>query len=1003
MGTVAPQPAAVGGRWVDGGGNHRLLVEVESPAPTASVTFERRFRDPRPKESRGVLIVAVRDGRVVELWGTWEDEALRATCVFATESGPGLYALYVLPVDVAAPAHYPEDHHSELQNPDESWARSAVTSAVPARVLAWEHRSEHHRWDEMELRATPEEESAFLSRWPPGELVVLAGRAEQPLRLRTALPAAWAARAPGEPTVVTLRPGGRSVLQLAVWAARGEVDGLDIKVHSVEALGAEPVVSCMNFEAPRAPAPADPGPMGDHSLPGGPQRTIPAGELRALWCSVHAPPELPSGTYRVLVTVTAAQGAATVPVDVVVSTGAPESSALSPLLWLGSQRARSSGPTRAFSPVRASGARLEVLGRSVTLGQLGLPESVVSHFSDDLSSADGESTAVLSAPTHLRLIGTSGSELHLEGGAASLPGPHDDGFAWSASAVSGSVTVKVVGSLDFDGTLCYEVDLSTSSATDLLDVQLVLPLRTAVARYVMGLGQRGGLRKSPLDWSWDVQTRNQDAVWTGTHNAGLQLSLRDEHYRRPLNTNFYLRRPLVSPSSWDNGGRGYVRIADGPTEGTTTLVAGSGHRLLQAGEHVRYDFRIVITPFKPVSLSRHITRRYLHRYAAPEEVLADGANTVNLHHATPVNQYLNYPMLSAAQLERYCAHAHDLGVSVRLYDTIRELTTRAPELWAMLQFGDELFHAGPGGGQSWLREHMDPPYLPGWYAAEVDDTTLVTNKAERWDNFYVESLAWLAQHCRIDGLYLDDVAFDRDAIKRVRHVLEAGSRDPDIDLHSANQFNPKDGYASSANLYLELMPYLDRLWFGEYFDYAAPDDYWLVEVSGLPYGLTGEMLEGGGHPYRGMLYAMTSRLGFPGAEPRPIWDLWDRAETASAKMRGYWSANPVVATGRQDVLATAYVTSRRTLVALASWSQEDQDIALDVDWSGLGGHSHQLSLPEVSGLQEGAEVTGANVRVPAGKGAFVVLGQPLGPPGSSPAPVPPRDAPPGGPRPDRLL
>jgi hypothetical protein len=71
-------------------------------------------------------------------------------------------------------------------------------------------------------------------------------------------------------------------------------------------------------------------------------------------------------------------------------------------------------------------------------------------------------------------------------------------------------------------------------------------------------------------------------------------------------------------------------------------------------------------------------------------------------------------------------------------------------------------------------------------------------------------------------------------MKRVRKVLDRGNPGALIDLHSANQYNPRDGYASSANLYLEHFPFLNRLWFGEYFDYDARPDYWLVEISGSP-------------------------------------------------------------------------------------------------------------------------------------------------------------------------
>ena len=76
------------------------------------------------------------------------------------------------------------------------------------------------------------------------------------------------------------------------------------------------------------------------------------------------------------------------------------------------------------------------------------------------------------------------------------------------------------------------------------------------------------------------------------------------------------------------------------------------------------------------------------------------------------------------------------------------------------------------------------------------------------------------------------------------------------------------------NQYMELFPYIDSLWFGEGFNYNESPDYWLVEIAGIPYGLFGEMLQGGGNPWRGMIYGMTNRLGWCG-DPRPMWKVWD--------------------------------------------------------------------------------------------------------------------------------
>ena len=51
--------------------------------------------------------------------------------------------------------------------------------------------------------------------------------------------------------------------------------------------------------------------------------------------------------------------------------------------------------------------------------------------------------------------------------------------------------------------------------------------------------------------------------------------------------------------------------------------------------------------------------------------------------------------------------------------------------------------------------------------------------------------------------------------------------------------NPENSLAVSA--------YIDSLWFGESFHYNSPADTFLVEISGLPFGLFGDMLGGEKH------------------------------------------------------------------------------------------------------------------------------------------------------------
>ena len=135
-------------------------------------------------------------------------------------------------------------------------------------------------------------------------------------------------------------------------------------------------------------------------------------------------------------------------------------------------------------------------------------------------------------------------------------------------------------------------------------------------------------------------------------------------------------------------------------------------------------------------------------------------------------------------------------------------------------------------------------------------------------------------------------------------------------------------------------------------DYGESPDYWLVEMSGLPFGLFGEMLHGGGNPWRGMVYGMTQRLPWSG-DPRAVWKVWDDFGIGEARMIGYWAPSCPVKTGRDDVLATAYVKEGKTLIALASWAKTPVRCSLRFDWRALGLDPSKANLfaPAVAGFQ----------------------------------------------------
>jgi hypothetical protein len=242
-------------------------------------------------------------------------------------------------------------------------------------------------------------------------------------------------------------------------------------------------------------------------------------------------------------------------------------------------------------------------------------------------------------------------------------------------------------------------------------------------------------------------------------------------------------------------------------------------------------------------------------------------------------------------MRAYIDEAHSKGLKVKIYNTVRELSNRAYETFPMRSLGHEIYSPGKGGGFSWLQEHVGEDYIAAWFVPEIKDAAIVNSGMSRWHNYYVEGMNWLTQNVGIDGIYLDDVAFDRITMKRIKRVLTKDGHPGIIDLHSANQYNKNDGFNNSANLYMEHFPYLNRLWFGEYFDYEkGSPDFFLTEVSGIPFGLMGEMLQDGGNAWRGMIYGMTNRMPWSdNADPRPIWKIWNQFGIKGSEMIGYWS------------------------------------------------------------------------------------------------------------------
>ncbi len=1012
-GASTADPIKLGvGSWdpESGLGYHRAVVRVEAPVPAAikpaavRAVIPWRRRDPEPEKKNLIVVDAATGGKITNVVALTMNREL-GDIVFEPKTVPGDYYVYYMPYKSEGRKNYPNVKYDPPQpTADPAWLSAnglGQTPSSPVPAGAWpraafvelQSADDFGAFTPMELIATAEETKALLAAHPGSAYLIFPEDRTRSIRMTDDLPVRWAVAGPAGTVKGEAARGEYFAFQLGLLAARQDIADVEVRFSDLAkdaAPGAGPSAASTAIIPAKAMNCLNKGGTGWDGLPV--RKTVPVvkGQVQALWCGIQVPPETAPGLYKGTVAVAPAGLPETI-LSVELSVGDQvlrdggdaDPFRLTRLRWLDSTLAQDDGLVPPYTPVTVDRFKVGCLGRSLAIGRDGLPARIQSFFAPEMTRLRAEPVDVIAAPIRLVVIGEDGREMAWK---PSLTGPRlgrrgQGAVYWEADNCNGDFLMRVEARMEFDGFVDYKVAITARRDLAVSDIRLEVPWSGKAARFMMGLGFKGGLRPESFDWTWD-QKKNQDALWIGAVNAGMQVGLRAENYSRPLNTNFYLSKPLNMPPSWWNDGRGRVSVRSA-AGGAAVMTAASGGRSVRLGQVLHFDFTLLLTPFKPIDPAAHFRERYFHAFEPLDKVAASGANVINVHHANPINPYINYPFLRAAEMKAYIDDAHRRGFKVKIYDTVRELSNHAPELFALRSLGHEIFSPGPGGGYSWLQEHLGRDYIAAWFVPDLKDAAVINSGMSRWHNYYIEGLDWLARNVGIDGLYLDDVAFDRTTMKRVRKVLDRNRPGALIDLHSANQYNVRDGFASSANLYLEHFPFLNRLWFGEYFDYnGSGPDYWLVEMSGLPFGLMGEMLQDGGNPWRGMVFGMTARLPWAG-DPRPLWKVWDEFGISASEMIGWWVETSPVKTGTQDVLATVY--TRKTdgqggrpsaLVALASWAKGPVDVRLAIDWKklGLDPRKATLTAPAIDKFQEGATFKpGDLIRVEPGKGLLLIL------------------------------
>ena len=919
--------------WPESFGNHRAVIKLDKPSDAARIDFLWRRHDLSP-EKRKMLIVNAETGEEVTDIYRINITNERCELVFGPAPKAGIYHFYYLPYSPETKQYAPGSYFPPENSPNEKWVnKHQLTGAFEnykevtnAAITGIEARSEFQSFYPMEVIATQKEVDAYLEKYKDDFLVFPEDRAF-PIRMPDALPYRWIQRKPGEVFRGTAQKNEYYAFQLGIAAGQKNIEEVKLVFSELKDkygnLLPASAFTCFNTDG-----------VDTWGKPFTKKVNVRQGGVQALWVGTDISADAKPGIYEGTILITSKNAAEqkvkvvlTIEDKVLADRGDGETWRHSRLRWLNSKLGISDEPTLEYTSLKIHDRQIDVLGKSVRLDASGLPEGIAVWGNE-----------ILSAP--IRFVVEMDNQMVTFPAAKFVFKEKKSGSAlWESITENDKLRIVCTGEMEFDGRLSYQYKVIAKSKIHIQDIRIELPMKKEFATYMVGMGRMGGFTPKNHISRW---LKTEDSFWIGAVNGGIQCELRGGSYHGPL-LNLYQPSP---PNSWFNGVNGGFRIDSDET--TVTASAYSGARKMDSLQSVTYELALLITPVKKLNMKSQFTDRYFHSPEPSADALANGGRIMNVHHANEYNPFINYPFIAQKEMRGLVDKWHAKNWKVKIYYTVRELSNHLTEIWALRSLGTEVLADGKGDGYQWLQEHLVKNYSPQWYThlgnGEVD-AAIMNGSESRWYNYYIEGLNWLVKNMDIDGLYLDDVSFDRHILKRMRRVMEMTKPDCMIDLHSNTAFS-----LGSLNQNLESFPYIDKTWFGEGFNFdLMPADFWLTEVSGIPFGVVNDILmHMSVNDRRGMNFGMTHR-GFT-----PMWKLWDDFGIADSKMMGFWEKNPFVTTNKKDVFVTSFVKNGKTLLSIGSWVNQPVDVKLAIDWKRLGLNPSRVTLnaPEIKDYQK---------------------------------------------------
>lgn len=829
-------------------------------------------------------------------------------------------------------------------HPREDCSLPDFSSMDQAELVAMQSRGEFQRFHPMLTVASRDEMDSLYERYADEQILFFPEDRRNVITMLDHLPQKWAVQGPADSFAGKAQPGEYYVYQVGVYGAMMGIEDIDVRCSDLVdgntvTVVPEEDITCFNKGG------VDPyGQYFDKVF------AVGQGKVRPLWIGMRLPDDF-IGKLSGSITMTVSDDITkTIPVSIDVSgkvvphSGDDDHWRMSRLRWLnkhdmGNDVTHVPAP---YTPVQIQDDTITILNRTITLNKQAFPVAIASNDVQLLAApvqliVDRNEDQTMWQPVSYECIENNPSRVHVRSIGQT------DNIRMTSNVIT-----------EFDGTITCEVQLECDQKHTCEDISIIVPVRKELARYLVGFGHQGGKRPANVNWKWSKAVDN--GVWVGRVVAGLGMKLlgdSDKFFLRELDPKAF--------SSWYNDGQGGGWVRE--HENKVIITAYTGPTQIAPKRPLRLRFQLFVTPFKPLKRT-HWDDRF---------TFTGEGNVYHYHHSAWENQWINYPFLTADRLAETARQRRVRGERVTYYFGTVEISNRASELFALRSLGDEMidqsvdiFTIDPASqdvwkdaykGHPWLPEHMGYGYREDWHTTthgevDVGINTGIFNEPTRYYNYWLNGVAWMKRHVGDAGLFNDSLYYPRSIVLRLARILSRDNPNYLLPAHCTD-FSRRD--TSAIVVYMGHLSLVTELIIGEVYDFRKGPEYWLIETSGLPFGLDNKYLPNPypDYPYRQMLFAATGCHSGFSPQIKAMFDFWDQWGIQDSEMIGWWDDHCPVRTSHDDILATVYRKGNKVLVVLASWADEDVDVLLTVDWKTLGvsPDSVKAVVPTIGTLQ----------------------------------------------------